>query len=1182
MDPPIAGSSSNNSAGPAPGDPLYLNDAERLALMMDPFEEGQLAAAAAATPQLTFTFNPPSEEQKLIVEDVAKGKSVWVNAVAGSGKTTTICHVGKMLQGLGKRALVVTYNARLKEETRERVDMLGLKSSVEVHSFHALGVKYYSDKCRTDEGLLEVTAGTVGLRANRPRLPRFDVVVVDEAQDTTDLLFALVCTFLRDMESQGHPTPQLVVLGDTRQAIYEFKGANHRYLTQSARIWPGTTPREWVKRTLSTSYRLTKHQVDFVNEVLLQNNYMSSGKAADASALPVIYIIGKAYRWAQTIARELKRLLLSGIITLADILIVAPSVKPSKNASEVTPLQALENEISSSNSDGPAMQVECAANDDVEIDPECARGKVLITTYHQAKGLERKVCVVFMVNGGYFRYIKKELTLPQRMRCPNEHYVACTRASERLFVLGEETENDYAPYMDRTRLEELARRRNPPVRIWRVDDCGRELMPGEEAPPALMATEESEPPPVEVDVTRLLRFLEEALSRACLRLLDARQIVPPGAPIDVPITVESEVRGFMEGVAELNGLAIPAMMEVHAADLRGSGRVCSMQRLIALWQAQGGGSKHARLVAHNVFGPLPAVATTPADFLRIAAVYLAMQTGYVSKLLQMPRACGWLTDESAAACMEILGRHVQHPARSEYEVSLTLSMRWPVVETAAGPLLGEDGSGPVGGSGGRGSGSGSVYDNDEGSDSDAELATQSSTRSRRDAPAARDAIYMRPGVINSRIPLLPGKCKPPRGGPSSAPAGEGSPRAPPDMRFVSISGIADVVTDDSLLELKCVRAISNEHLLQLGLYAFMWLHPATESKYGLAGSTADAQRKAEAAAAAAADPHGAAAEGCFRSAAAIAAAGSGSAGAGASASSSRGASATSSCGGCEGAASAAQERAPPQRTPRAFRLVNVLTGETWEITRDLRALTCMATMLVRNYLRRPEAATKSQFLVRARAIAANPALAASMDERIDELLAHVDEAARQPEAVPAAAAATAASAAAAAAQPTAPASPIAGSGGAACEAGGSGSGSADTSFASTLSAPSGAAVNAHHAAAGASVAPAPVTPPRGSRLVRSADSPGLTTLSRNLARSASLPPDSDAYGLRRESDESDDEGEAASPMRGSAAAAAVPSTPVPAATGGAGMQPEPFTAGSPPVVPPAVKRARTGDAWPSR
>jgi hypothetical protein len=79
-------------------------------------------------------FPPPSPEQLAIAASVGGGFSVVVDAVAGSGKTTTVLHIAAASPG--KRILLLTYNARLKTETRRRA--AGLKN-LEVHSYHSFG-----------------------------------------------------------------------------------------------------------------------------------------------------------------------------------------------------------------------------------------------------------------------------------------------------------------------------------------------------------------------------------------------------------------------------------------------------------------------------------------------------------------------------------------------------------------------------------------------------------------------------------------------------------------------------------------------------------------------------------------------------------------------------------------------------------------------------------------------------------------------------------------------------------------------------------------------------------------------------------------------------------------------------------------------------------------------------------
>jgi hypothetical protein len=90
-------------------------------------------------PMSAASIPPPSEEQLAIVENLGRGFNVIVNSVAGSGKTTTSLHVAKGNSFLRPETLLLTYNARLKDETRMRAKAMGLHRNMEVHSFHAFG-----------------------------------------------------------------------------------------------------------------------------------------------------------------------------------------------------------------------------------------------------------------------------------------------------------------------------------------------------------------------------------------------------------------------------------------------------------------------------------------------------------------------------------------------------------------------------------------------------------------------------------------------------------------------------------------------------------------------------------------------------------------------------------------------------------------------------------------------------------------------------------------------------------------------------------------------------------------------------------------------------------------------------------------------------------------------------------
>ena len=71
-----------------------------------------------------MSLAPISEEQTDILLKISAGNNVKVDAVAGSGKTTTCLYIAK--NNPTRKILLLTYNAKLKLETRERARSLGL------------------------------------------------------------------------------------------------------------------------------------------------------------------------------------------------------------------------------------------------------------------------------------------------------------------------------------------------------------------------------------------------------------------------------------------------------------------------------------------------------------------------------------------------------------------------------------------------------------------------------------------------------------------------------------------------------------------------------------------------------------------------------------------------------------------------------------------------------------------------------------------------------------------------------------------------------------------------------------------------------------------------------------------------------------------------------------------------
>ena len=147
-------------------------------------------------------------------------KNVIVDAVAGSGKTTTISFIAQ--DNLKKKILVLTYNSKLKIETRQKFEKLKLENC-EIHTYHSFGQNHYETDCSTDRGLILINEGVV----KQVDIFKYDMVILDEVQDMTEVFFEFVCKLIKD----NGDIPQICILGDKLIRLFiRFKDADPRYI----------------------------------------------------------------------------------------------------------------------------------------------------------------------------------------------------------------------------------------------------------------------------------------------------------------------------------------------------------------------------------------------------------------------------------------------------------------------------------------------------------------------------------------------------------------------------------------------------------------------------------------------------------------------------------------------------------------------------------------------------------------------------------------------------------------------------------------------------------------------------------------------------------------------------------------------------------------------------------------
>lgn len=275
----------------------------------------------------------PSGEQKLIIDTAYTEKhNIVVNAVAGSGKTTTLLHIASALNMKNEKPTILTllYNSRLKEETRQKRNDFEL-NNLEVHSYHAFAYRYYdAEDASTDKGLIRL------VKSNQaPSISySFDLIILDEVQDMTPLLYSFICKVMHDNLKQC----RIIVLGDDRQNIFQFLEADSRYLTKAMEVFGPFNTLPWEPLKLQTSFRITQNIANFLNENVLHYPLFNTIKP---NGDKVMYYRGDPYKIVGEISKFLMNLLKNNKCKESDIFILTPSTK-SENP---TPMKLLANEL---------------------------------------------------------------------------------------------------------------------------------------------------------------------------------------------------------------------------------------------------------------------------------------------------------------------------------------------------------------------------------------------------------------------------------------------------------------------------------------------------------------------------------------------------------------------------------------------------------------------------------------------------------------------------------------------------------------------------------------------------------------------------------------------------------------------------------------------------------------------
>ena len=566
-----------------------------------------------------------SEEQQCILDTVKEGHNVMVDAVAGTGKTTLILSIAREMPDT--KILQLTYNASLRKDVKETVEKNEIQN-LTVHTYHSLAKRYYLSTGYTDTEIRRLLFKNMPLKDVSPK---YDMIVLDECQDMTLLYFQLMVKFIKDIDCNI----QLLILGDYMQGLYDFKGADIRFLTMADQVWEGLTnltTQGFQKRTMKMSFRITNQMRNFVNDVMLGEERMNACR--DGSV--VTYVRNSRNNISRVVYGEITKLLENGV-NPSEIFVLGGSVKGANSN-----IRRLENTLVEKDVPCHVPMLEGDKIDDRVID-----GKVVFSTFHSVKGRQRKYVFVVGFDNAYFRFNAR--TLPRDI-CPNTLYVAATRATEGLYLL---ESNNYAT--DRP-LEFLKKSHIDMKRCDYINFKGHHqtIFQDEED----MNINDNVVKKHRITPTELVKFISESVIETISPIIDRIFIKETDETItlEIPSVIETK-KGYFEEVSDLNGIAIPCVYYDYLKEAfsETEEEFDNIPRGNVLFDVIDNAIDNMRMNDHiflkEIVNSLPDKIETINDYLYVANVSVAVQETLYFKLKQIePDEYNWLTDDMVMAC----------------------------------------------------------------------------------------------------------------------------------------------------------------------------------------------------------------------------------------------------------------------------------------------------------------------------------------------------------------------------------------------------------------------------------------------------------------------------------------------------------------------------------------------------
>jgi len=420
------------------------------------------------------------------------------------------------------QALLLTYNAALKEDTRKRQRTRPELRNLRVDSFHSFVKRIDGHAGMPGRIAMEMA------RHPDPNDAIYHLVLIDECQDMTATFYAIVCNrvLLR------HPDASLVIVGDPRQALYEYLGADVRYLTLAPHLFVDTD--RWSVHALTVSQRITPPMARLLSEAMLHHTGALTSAARTPPFAPVRYVVAKD---VARVAAHIARTYLDRGVPASDILVLAASVRSTRGPARRMQLHMAEQHLHFSDDHlRPGGGTSGRA--------KVTRGKLRIQTMASSKGTEAPIVIVLGFDGSYNTFFDRK---SDPKICSNALYVAASR-SQRELILIQDDNAGALPCLDRTAMDRLHQSgalalhhsklaRDTWSPHWEVatlvsDDIWSHVCPMAIIEPPSTSAETADIAQLSIGVTQLLQSVsEEALAFACRHI--AIHPIIPMPPTDV-------------------------------------------------------------------------------------------------------------------------------------------------------------------------------------------------------------------------------------------------------------------------------------------------------------------------------------------------------------------------------------------------------------------------------------------------------------------------------------------------------------------------------------------------------------------------------------------------------------------------------------------------------------------------